>query len=225
MSLTPPKYLQSFGRTKSRKLRDNAKRLLDEVLPKVLITNFPDFKQKPKETWLEIGFGDGGHLLHQALNNRDIAFIGCEPFINGTVKLLRGIEENGLTNIHVSNNDFRLIAEKFPKHSIDRVFILFPDPWPKKKQNKRRIISTETLNLLANIMKPGATLRVATDHMGYAEWIISHVLNHPQFTWPAKSKASWQQPADHIETKYQMKNLAKSAKPVFFEFKAAPIRS
>lgn len=211
------KYLQSFGRTKSRKLRDSGMRLLNEVLPKIKVNEFPkwDFKQ----TWLEIGFGDGGHLLHQAMNNPKIGFIGCEPFINGTVKLLRGVEEGGLKNIRISDNDFRLLAEKFSDNSIDKTFILFPDPWPKKKQRKRRIVSKQTLDLLARIMKRGATLRVATDHEDYAKWIIKELLAHECFEWTAKSKADWQvAPADHIETKYQKKNLAKSKQPIFIEF-------
>ncbi len=227
-----PKYLQSFGRTKSRKLRDNSKKLLAEVLPKVKVDGFPKFDFK--EIWLEIGFGDGGHLLHQALANPKIGFIGCEPFVNGTVKLLRGIEENELKNIRVYAGDFRqLITSPYgltigdpavePQDDvwegvIDRVFILFPDPWPKKRQNKRRIISKQTLDLLARIMKRDARLRIATDHEDYAKWIARELLEHDKFRWLAGSRADWQtQPIDHIETKYQKKNLANTTRAIFFE--------
>ena len=239
------KYLQSFGRTKSRKLRNNANRLMAEILPLVRVDEFP--KSAYKETWLEIGFGDGGHLLHQAISNPQIGFIGCEPFINGTVKLLRGIEENKLNNIRIFPGDFRelilsssgydpriqgvsdsIVSQTLdprvkPEDDkwvgiIDRVFILFPDPWPKKKQKKRRLVSKESLDLLARIMKQGAKLRIATDHEDYAKWIVRELLAHDKFRWLAQSKHDWQtQPTDHIETKYQKKNLANTSRAIFFE--------
>lgn len=217
-----PKYLQSFGRLKARRIRQGSQGLLNEVLPELRLDydneSAAEFIAANKQTWLEIGFGDGGHLLHQAVNNRDVGFIGCEPFINGTVKLVRGIKEHKLDNIRVSDADFRLIAEKIPDNSIDRCFILFADPWPKKRQHKRRIISAETLAILARIMRIGARLRIATDHDDYKKWIAIRLLETPDFTWLAQSRADWEtQPADHIETKYQKKAFNEGRKSVFFE--------
>jgi len=242
------KYLQSYGRTKSRKLRDSGVRLMAEVLPRVrveprnfgtselrnLFSGVREFGSSGAPIWLEIGFGDGGHLLHQALEHPQVGIIGCEPFINGTVKLLRGVEENGLENVRIFQGDFRELFE--PRNSgipelqignsevqefgssIDRVFILFPDPWPKKRQQKRRLVSHESLDILARVMKPGARLRIATDHEGYAKWIVKLLLARRDFRWLAQSKADWQvQPVDHIETKYQLKNLAGSKRAIFFE--------
>ena len=208
-----PKYLQSFGRTKSRRIRDNAKRILDEGLPKYTFTELP----KNKEVWLEIGFGGGEHLLHQAKNNRDVFIIGCEPFINGTIKLLRGLEDDKLDNVRIFKGDFRILAEQLPNDLFSKVFVLFPDPWPKKKQNKRRIISHETLDLLIKLAKNKADMRIATDHVDYAKWIAAHITSHKGITWQASCKADWQtQPTDHIETKYQKKALNEGRNPVFF---------
>ncbi len=215
----PQQYLRSFGRKKSRRLRPNAEAAITSVLPELTIREIADLPQGFKETWLEIGFGGGEHLIHQAKNNPDVGFIGCEPFINGMAKLLREIEENNLKNIRLFDDDFRLLAEKMPDDSIDKAFILFPDPWPKKKQNKRRLIQKPLLDILARILKPGAILRVATDDMDYAKWIMTHLLARDDFTWLAESKADWQTvPPDHTLTKYQKKACEAGRIPVFMHF-------
>ena len=217
------KYLQSFGRTKSRKLRVGAVQLMKEVLPRVELRDLgtlelQEFGSSKLPTILEIGFGGGEHLLHQALANPQNKYIGCEPFLNGTVNLLRQIEGRKLDNIRIYNGDFRILAESLPDNVFDKIYILFPDPWPKKKQNKRRLISEESLKTLVRLMKNKRKLMIATDHMDYAEWILQRVLSNPNLNWLAKSKVDWQTPfAGHTATKYQNKALIEGRNSVFFE--------
>lgn len=211
--------LRSFGRIKSRALRDGAQNLMDEVLPRITFKELP----QGKEVWLEIGFGGGEHLAHQAKNNPNVNIIGFEPFINGTVKLLREVEEHNLQNVLVHNGDAREVLEKLPESSVSRVYILFPDPWPKARHNKRRLIQKPLLDMLHKVMKDGAELRIATDHEGYAGWILREIFEHDGFEWTAKSKTDWQNEFDgHIKTKYQMKNMAKTVRPLFLRFVKLP---
>ena len=204
------KPLRSFGRIKSRRLHNNAQRLMDEVLPKITFKELP----KDKDVWLEIGFGGGEHLAHQAKSNPNIFHVGFEPFINGTAKLLREVEEHKLDNVAVHNGDAREVIEKLPDNSVTKVFILFPDPWPKARHHKRRIIQENLLDMLARVLKPGGVVRAATDHAGYGEWILDKFASHKQFELVLNTHEA---PADHILTKYQQKGLA-GHNPIFLEF-------
>ena len=170
-----------------------------------------------RPVWLEIGFGAGEHLAAQAQRHREINFIGCEVFENGIAKLLERMERQRLDNIRVFNQDARLLIEAMPTASVDRVSILFPDPWPKRRHAKRRIISRETLDSLATIMKDGAELRVATDDRDYVCWIIERLTDHPAFEWLARRRTDWRErPADWPPTRYEEKALAAGRLPVFF---------
>ncbi len=167
---------------------------------------------------LEIGFGGGEHLLAQASHNRDTLFIGCEPFINGVAKCLAGIAEQKLTNIRLFTNDARQLIEQLPVASVDSVFILFPDPWPKLRHNKRRLVGAHTLSMLARIHKAGGRLLIATDHVDYSAWILETLLNNTDYTWTAAEKADWQTPpSDWTKTKYQQKTTEQGREPMFFE--------
>ncbi|PIR31959.1 MAG: tRNA (guanosine(46)-N7)-methyltransferase TrmB [Alphaproteobacteria bacterium CG11_big_fil_rev_8_21_14_0_20_44_7] len=223
MKYAEKKFLISYGRTKARKLTPNQQRLFDELLPKIQISlKNPalGWQNQSAETWLEIGFGDGGHLAHQARNNPNVNFIGCEPFINGAVKLLREIEDNNLQNIRIYTGDVRDLLEKTPENSISRIFILNPDPWPKTKHHKRRLIQKPLLDLLEKVLQPEGMLRIATDDEDYAFWILKEFMNHPKFLWTVRSKADWQNdPDDHIKTKYQKKAFKEGRKNIFIEYK------
>ncbi len=210
MENDPNKPLRSFGRLKSRRLRGNPQRLMDEVLPKITFKELP----QGRKIWLEIGFGGGEHLAHQAKSNPDIFHVGFEPFINGTAKLLKEVEAHNLLNVAVHNGDAREVIEKLPAASVDKVFILFPDPWPKARHHKRRIIQKNLLDMLAKVMRQGGVVRAATDHAGYGEWIEEEFAKHASFKPILKT---YEAPADHIVTKYQRKGLAGN-NPVFLEF-------
>ncbi|MEZ5691722.1 MAG: tRNA (guanosine(46)-N7)-methyltransferase TrmB [Rickettsiales bacterium] len=204
------KPLRSFGRRKGRNLRASKQEQFAELLPQLeLLLNDINLLDFNKETWLEIGFGGGEHLAYQARVHPEVNFIGCEPYINGISTLLTDIKENNTKNIRIYSDDARDLIKVLPDNSLGRVFILYPDPWPKKRHNKRRIISTELLDMLARVMKDGAELRLATDSSDYATWMLERLLAHPSFKWTAKSCDDWlNPPSEWISTRYERKALA-----------------
>jgi tRNA (guanine-N7-)-methyltransferase len=157
-------------------------------------------------------------LLAQATHNTDTLWIGCEIFLNGAAKCLVGIDEGKLTNIRLFTRDARELIAEIPDQSIDSIFILFPDPWPKIRHNKRRLVNEQTLAMLSRIHKPGGRLLIATDHVDYSEWILERLLNSPHYLWTAEKQADWHHPpADWTQTKYQRKTTAEGRAPVFME--------
>jgi len=204
------KPLRSFGRRKGRSLRTHAQELVDDLLPKLSISIPQAQSLKPQaQNWLEIGFGGGEHLAHQAALHPEVNFIGCEPYMNGVASALSHIEEQKLTNIRIYNDDARDLINNLPDNSLEKVFILYPDPWAKTRHNKRRIVSSELLDSLARVMKSGAELRLATDSADYATWMLERLLPHPAFKWQAKTCADWlNPPPDWISTRYEQKALA-----------------
>jgi len=212
-----PRRLASFGRRQGRKLRAGKRSLVDELLPKLAVKLPLDPK---KEWWLEIGFGGGEHLAHQAALYPHVGMIGCEPYINGTGDLLKKVAAGNISNVSIHPDDARPLIDKLPDASLSRVFILYPDPWPKTRHHKRRIISTEMLDSLARVMKPGAELRLATDHADYCTWMLERLLVHPGFTWTAKRCNDWlNPPPDWISTRYEQKALA--GRPTYLTFIAS----
>jgi tRNA (guanine-N7-)-methyltransferase len=211
--------LRSFGRRKGRNLRPLKQGLLDTLLPKLEISLVEAASLKPQnQIWLEIGFGGGEHLAHQAELHPHAQFIGCEPYINGIAGLLSHIEKNKLNNIRIYSDDARDLVAALPDASLERVFILYPDPWPKTRHNKRRIISTEFLDSLARVMKSGAELRLATDSADYATWMLERLLAHPAFEWMARTSDDWLNPPEEwIPTRYEQKALA--GIPTYLNFK------
>lgn len=167
---------------------------------------------------LEIGFGGGEHLTGQAARHPDTGFLGVEPFINGVAKALTQIDEGELTNVRLMEGDARDVMARMPDACLNRIFLLFPDPWPKAKHAKRRFVQKETTAEFVRLLKPGGQLRVATDVKAYADhavWVLRQASN---LDWTAKSAADWQTPPDdHLTTRYETKNLGDCA-PVFFDF-------
>ena len=210
-------YLSSFGRNRGRSLRPYQQQLVDELLP-TLTPNAATPKEGYTKLALEIGFGGGEHLLAQAMHHADTLFIGCEPFINGVAKCLAGIDQQQLKNIRLFTRDARELIEQMPVECVDSIFILFPDPWPKVRHNKRRLLNAQTLHSLARIHKKGGRLLVATDHVDYSEWILELLLSNPDYEWTAKEQADWANPpADWTETKYQRKTTEQGREPMFME--------
>lgn len=218
----PEKRHRLYGRAAGKPLSRRQQGLVDDLLPRIGIDGaeqspasfFPD----KREIWLEIGFGGGEHLAGQAERRSDVGFIGAEPFIDGVAKLLTAIEEKGLGNVRVRRGDARDLVSQFADASIDRVFILFPDPWPKTRHRKRRLIQPDFVGELARIMKPGARLRFATDWADYANRALADVLRDGRFAWTAERADDWRcPPQDHVTTRYQEKRLGDCA-PVFLDF-------
>jgi tRNA (guanine-N7-)-methyltransferase len=178
------------------------------------------FPFAPRVVRLEIGFGAGEHLAHQAKAEPDIGFIGCEAFVNGVAALLARIEADRLANVRVLDDDARRLFGRLPAASLDRVVAYFPDPWPKTRHHRRRLIQRESLDEFARVLKAGGELRLATDHMEYARWMLARVLGHPAFAWTARGPRDWRErPQDSPETRYAAKARAARAPCVYLVFR------
>lgn len=220
-----------FGRRRSRPLRAGQEQRKVRLLPHLRVelpqTGKLDpqtlFAPPPRAVWLEIGFGGGEHLAVQAERHRDVGLLGCEVFDNGIVKLLGEIERCRLDNIRVFDDDARLLIAALEPGTISRVFALFPDPWPKQRHHKRRLVSRETLDGLARIMKAGAELRLATDDARYLAWMLERVTGHPDFEWLARRPADWRErPTDWPATRYEEKARVAGRSPVFLRLRRRP---
>jgi tRNA (guanine-N7-)-methyltransferase len=204
-----------FGRRKGPKLRARQTGLLEALLPRIAL--IPQAGRDPREyfgaiplsdIWLEVGFGAGEHLAWQAEAHPEIGVIGAEPYVAGIAKLLARIADKNIPNVRLYTEDVRDVIAALPDACLGRVFILFPDPWPKKRHHKRRFIQIEMLAALARVMKKGAELRFATDDAGYLLWALERLSAHPAFAWTAHAPADWRgRPEDWPETRYEAKAL------------------
>ncbi len=166
--------------------------------------------------WLEIGFGGGEHLLHQALANPGINLIGCEPFINGVAMLMPRITEAKVSNIRIHPGDARDLLDLLPPASIDKAFLLYPDPWPKSRHHKRRFVNAECIDPLARAVKPGAEFRVATDIPDYVRHTLEHFAERGDFKL---LEADLHQPwLDWPGTRYEAKALQANRPPHYLTF-------
>lgn len=215
------KLMRSFGRVQGRKLSQQQEWFVDNVLPKVAVDVQSDvdlnslFDNKYNKFCIEIGFGKGEHLARYAKKNEDFGFIGCEPFINGVSRLLKYLHEEDVCNVRVLHGDARLLLDELGDSSIDKIFILFPDPWPKAKHHKKRIISKEMLTLICRVLKKGGVLEVATDHVEYGQWIAEHL---EEFDGLVKDRVSEIPPDDWVRTNYQAKAEKQGRGATFFRY-------
>lgn len=230
--------LRTFGRTKARTLKPRQAALVDVLLPHLALPaegpidvdalfgagggqagegRLPTLSPRAAVV-LEIGFGGGEHLVAQAAAQPEARFIGVEPFLNGVASCLRHIEESGVANIRLHQGDARDVVARLPTGSLDLVFVLFPDPWPKTRHHKRRLVQREFLDELARVLKPGGEVRFATDWADYAAWTLERFVKHPCFTWTAETASDWRKPwADHVTTRYEEKQLG-DCPPVWLRF-------
>ena len=225
--MTETRPLRSYGRRKGKPLSARKERLLGELLPRLRL----DLKMPPparlaglfevpvKEVWLEIGFGSGEHLLWQAKQDAEIGFIGCEPFINGLASLLGAVEDRDIKTIRVHDGDAREVLAWLLDGSMSRIFLLFPDPWPKKRQLKRRLLSADTISEFARLLRPGGELRFASDSGDYAAQALLLMRQSGAFAWTAERAADWRQrPADWPETRYERKALVEGRSAYYLRF-------
>jgi tRNA (guanine-N7-)-methyltransferase len=217
-----------FGRRRGRRLRAEQTVRIGKLLPQFALTIPQEGRLElgvtlgapQRDIWLEIGFGGGEHLAVQAECHPTVSLIGCEVFEPGIATLLAHIERRHIANIRIFVDDARLMLAALPPSSIDRVFILFPDPWPKLRHEKRRLLSRETLDALAVIMRDGAELRLATDDDNYLSWMLERVTDHPSFEWLARSSRDWRaRPTDWPPTRYEEKARAAGRAPTFLRVK------
>jgi tRNA (guanine-N7-)-methyltransferase len=220
--------LRSYGRRKGKRLSQRKERLVAELLPTLrpnLARPAPAdisalFAVPVREVWLEIGFGSGEHLVWQAERHPDVGIIGCEPFLNGVAALLGAIEDRGLRTVLVHDGDARDVLTWLPEGSICRAFILFPDPWPKKRQSKRRLVTPEMMQALARVVAPGGILRFASDDASYAGQTLRAVHQSGAFDWLAAKASDWRnRPANWPETRYERKALSEGRNPVYLEWR------
>lgn len=221
-----------YGRRSSHKLRPGRRRLMDELLPKVGIAPpAPGETVDPaalfggpcRDLHLEIGFGGGEHLSGCAAKTPDTCFIGCEPFIDGVASLLADVEEKGLANVRVFSDDARILLDALPDACLSRTYLLFPDPWPKKRHNRRRIVDAEFLSTLARLSADGAEFQFASDHMGYVAWALAALHRHPDWSWTARRPADWREPPPGwVPTRYEAKARKKGDLPAYLLFRRRP---
>ncbi len=224
---TAPVQRRIYGRRQSHRIRPARKRLLEERLPELQIRIPEDGSPIPpgevksttcSQHWLEVGFGGGEHLAAQAAANPDVLLIGCEPYVNGVARLLSLTED--MDNVRVVIDDARLLLKALPEASLGRAFVLFPDPWPKARHHKRRIVNPETIADMARLLKVGGELRLATDIMSYVRPMLFQTLADGRFDWLAERPADWRaRPKDWPATRYEEKARKSGRTPVFLRFR------
>jgi tRNA (guanine-N7-)-methyltransferase len=223
-----PQKRAFYGRRKGHKLRRGQASLIATVLPKFALdltrpapADLRMLFQVPlDEVRLEIGFGGGEHLIHEAASYPRIGHLGCEPYVNGMAKALAAIEIAGLQNIRLHHGDALDLLDWLPPRSLARIDLLYPDPWPKKRHWKRRFVSDEMIGRVARVIRADGTLRFATDWPDYAEWTLQHLLRAPAFAWTAERADDWRRPwAGFPGTRYEKKAHAQGLKPVYLEFR------
>lgn len=216
-----------YGRRQSKPLRDLQNERFTTILPDIAVS--PDNVASVAQghtgpVWLEVGFGGGEHLVWQAQANPDGLMIGAEPFLNGVAKLLAGIDETGVSNIRICHGDVRPLMTALPDQSLDRLFVLHPDPWPKTRHFKRRMISPGFLAEAARLLKPDCELRVASDIPDYVRWTLMQVQIHNRrrhdFQWTAQRRSDWtDRPNDWPQTRYEAKALREGRPPAYLKFR------
>ena len=189
----PQRHL--WGRAKGRALSPYQAGLFETLYPKIALGSSPKHQFGGYENLhMEIGFGAAEHLLYRAQANPDIGFIGVEPFLNGVAKALAGIDRLGLENVRLHHGDIWHVLPHLPDASLARVDILYPDPWPKTRHHKRRLINRALIKELARIMGPDAILFFASDIPSYIDWVLLRVLGHGGFSWQARKSTDWLTP-------------------------------
>ena len=219
-----------YGRRRTHKLRPARERLVEQLLPKLRIMTsqagpqidlHDAFGGTSDALHLEIGFG--AHLSAEALAHPNVNFIGCEPFINGVARLLADIAEHQISNIRLFDDDARILLDRMPEASVDRIYLLYPDPWPKARHNRRRFVNSETLDQLAFIAKDGAEFIFASDHMGYVGWTLAEIYRHSKWSWLAQTPSDWRDPpANWSPTRYETKAKKKGIKPAYLTSRRNP---
>ncbi|MTI09544.1 tRNA (guanosine(46)-N7)-methyltransferase TrmB [Curvivirga aplysinae] len=211
-----PNEIKFFGRRHGRTLNDKKQQLVDEVLPTLGVDTSVDqidlaqvFGEEKKEYWLEIGFGSGEHLAWQAQNNPHVGIIGCEPFINGVARLLVHLEDEKLANVRVHSDDARQIMDKLPDGCLSKIFVLFPDPWPKYKHRLRRFVGPHNIPKFERLLRDGGEFRLASDHKQYVRWAMMHLMASENLDWIDEGPKDWYNRRDDWPaTRYEQKALA-----------------
>ena len=201
MNTKGPKF-QFYGRRKGKPLRRIHSELMQSLLPQVAVDLAQPLAGMSERRILEIGFGGGEHLAHQAALNPTISYIGAEPFLNGVAKLMAEIAERKLTNLRVHYGDARPLLEALPPESFERIYLLYPDPWPKLKQKKRRFVNPANLAHFARVLKPSGQFWFASDIADYVGWTRNHVVESKLFIEEPDDSTPFE---NWLQTRYEAK--------------------
>ncbi|MXY34368.1 MAG: tRNA (guanosine(46)-N7)-methyltransferase TrmB [Boseongicola sp. SB0664_bin_43] len=233
MARKPPSdtpWRNLYGRARGRGLRTSQKRYLDDLaqvgLTGVKRDENPARKKLDLEAtfgdrpvWLEVGFGGGEHLVHQAVRNPGVGFVAAEPYIDGVAKLLGRIRSTGVRNIRIYPGDARDLMDVLPEQSVEVAFLLYPDPWPKRKHHRRRFVTPEHLGPLFAILAPGARFRISTDIPDYVRQAMEEVPK-AGFAWQAERPDDWRKPwKDWLPTRYEQKAVREGRTPTYLTFR------
>ena len=212
------KRYQFFGRRSGKTLRRHHLQLMEELLPKLRVDLDDPLAGLSGEVRLEIGFGGGEHLAHQAGLFPEINFIGAEPFRNGVAKLLVLIEEKAIGNIHIHDDDVRYLLEKLPPTSLSRIYVLYPDPWPKKRHHQRRIVNADTLKQFHMLLNPDGVFLFASDIVDYVEWTLRECREHSGFELMDNSAEPFE---NWFQTRYEAKAKREGRETRYLTFRKA----
>lgn len=217
-----------FGRRVGKPLRKGRQEQFDTALQRLqpdLSVSAPEdvttlFARPVSSVWLEVGFGGGEHLLHEARRLPDVGFIGVEPFVSSLAKAVAEVDSDGLENVRVYGDDAIKLLDWLPPACLDGVYQLYPDPWPKRRHWKRRFINPVNLDRYARALKPGALLRFASDIDTYVDWTLRHLRDHPAFEWTAERADDWRRPwAPWSGTRYERKAVREGRVGRYLEFR------
>ncbi len=221
-----------YGRQQGKRLKPRQAALMETLLPRIVAEPPSHGALDPtrllpgmKDYWLEVGFGGGEHLAWHAARHPDIGMIGAEPFQNGVAKLLTLVDDANLQNVRILHGDARPLIEALPASSLSRIFVLHPDPWPKKRHFKRRMISRWFFTEAARLLAPGGELRVASDIPDYVRWTLMHARQAEGFDWTAERADDWRRrPEDWPQTRYEAKAIreGRTCAYLIFRRRAAP---
>jgi tRNA (guanine-N7-)-methyltransferase len=217
-----------FGRRKGHRLRAHQADLIEHLLPRLSLDiagpSTPDladlFDPRADEIRLEIGFGGGEHLIAEACAFANVAFIGCEPYVNGMAKILTQIEARNIGNVRLFAGDATELLAWLPPHSLSRIDLIHPDPWPKRRHWKRRFVRDATVSAMARVLKPDGEFRFVSDIDDYCAWTLAHLARSPDFVWTAERADDWRLPwADYTMTRYGRKAEREGRQAAYLRFR------
>ena len=219
-----------FGRRKGHKLRAYQADLIETLLPRLALdisspspAALTEIFDRPLDDFrVEIGFGGGEHLVAEALAFPNIGFIGCEPYVNGMAKILAQIEARNIGNLRLFAGDAAELLAWAPPHSLARIDLIHPDPWPKRRHWKRRFVQGATVAAMARVIKPSGEFRFVSDIDDYCAWTLAHLLRSPDFVWLAERAIDWRQPWDgYTMTRYGRKAEREGRVAAYLRFRRA----
>ena len=215
-----------YGRSSGHKLRKGQAELIEKLLPQIEVPAEGDVTARrlfgeDRPLHLEIGFGSGEHLANRADMLPDHGFIGCEPFLNGVATALGHVRDKHLANVRLWRGDALEVLDRVPDGALSFLYLLHPDPWPKARHAKRRMINDAPVEMFASKLRPGGEFRLATDDPTYLNWALMVMQRHQNaFDWLAEKPEDFlQPPGGWIETRYGAKARREGRRPYYLRYR------